>query len=55
MSGTGNVKLRKDGSMEGIIRTKDGDSSSFIAEKSEEPSDPIPGPPHYRDKWRRRW
>jgi hypothetical protein len=56
MSGTGSVKLGKDGRLKGMIRIKDGDDSTFIAERAEEPDEPIPDPPSYRDKWlRRRW
>lgn len=55
MSGSGHVTLRKDGRLHGFFRIKDGDSSTFVAERAEEPSDPIPSPPSYRDKWRRRW
>lgn len=55
MSGTGTVKLGKDGRLKGTIRIKDSDSSTFIAERAEEPEEPIPDPPSYRDKWRRRW
>ena len=55
VSGTGSVKLRKDGRLSGRIKIKNGDDSTFIAEKTEEPEEPIPGPPSYRDKWRRRW
>jgi len=50
MSGSGRVTLRKDGRLKGTFRIKDGDSSTFIAERAEEP---IPRPPSYRDKWRR--
>ena len=53
MSGTGRVTLRKDGRLKGSIRIEDGDSSTFIAERAEEPDEPIPPPPSYRDKWRR--
>jgi hypothetical protein len=53
MSGTGSVKLGKDGKLKGKIRIKDGDDSTFVAEKADEPDDPIPDPPSYRDKWRR--
>lgn len=55
VSGTGDVRLRKDGLLSGRIRFKDGDQSSFLAERVEEPDEPIPDPPRYRDKWRRRW
>ena len=55
MSGTGSAKLGKDGRLKGKIRIKDGDDSTFIAERAGEPDDPIPDPPSYRDKWRRRW
>ena len=55
MSGSGSVKLRKDGRLSGKIRIKDGDESTFIAVRAEEPDAPIQNPPDYRDKWRRRW
>lgn len=55
VSGSGSVKLRKDGRLSGKIRIKNGDESSFIAVRSEEPEEPIQAPPSYRDKWRRRW
>jgi hypothetical protein len=55
MSGSGRVTLGKDDRLRGVIRIKDGDSSTFIAVRSIEPDDPIPAPPNYRDKWRRRW
>jgi len=54
MSGTGSVKLGKDGRLHGRIQIKDGDGSTFIAERTTEPTAPIPDPPSYRDKWRRR-
>jgi hypothetical protein len=53
--GTGRVKLQKDGRLSGRIKIKDGDESTFIAVRAEEPSEPIQDPPSYRDKWRRRW
>jgi hypothetical protein len=55
MSGSGRVRLGKDGRLRGVIRIKDGDSSQFIAERSVEPDKPIQEPPSYRDKWRKRW
>jgi hypothetical protein len=55
MSGTGSVKLRKDGCLEGKIKIKDADSSTFVAERAEEPEGFIPDPPSYCDKWQRRW
>jgi hypothetical protein len=55
VSGTGSVRLRKDGRLAGRIRIKDGDESTFIAERTEEPDDPIADPSSYRDKWQRRW
>ncbi len=53
MSGSGTVKLRKDGGLTGKIRIKNGDDSTFSAERAEGPGVPIPDPPSYRDKWRR--
>ncbi len=57
VTGSGSVRLRKDGTLSGKLRIKNGDSSNFIAERAEEPDDPIPSPPSYREKWggRRRW
>lgn len=57
MGGNGRVKLGKDGRLRGWIKIKDGDESTFIAERASEPAEPIPAPPSYRDKWRprRRW
>lgn len=55
VSGTGTAKLRKDGRLAGRIRIKNGDQSTFVAERTAAPADPIPDPPSYRDKWRRRW
>jgi hypothetical protein len=54
MSGSGRVTLGKDGRLKGSIRIKDGDSSTFVAVRTEEPDEPIPPPPSYRDKRRRR-
>jgi hypothetical protein len=54
MSGSGRVTLGKDGRLKGVIRIKDGDSSTFIAVRSAEPDELIADPPSYRDKWRRR-
>jgi hypothetical protein len=55
MSGSGRVTMGKDGRLKGVFRIKDGDSSTFIAVRAEAPDEPIPHPPSYRDKWRRRW
>jgi len=55
MSGTGTARLGKDGRLRGKIRIKDGDDSTFVAERADAPSEPIEEPPSYRDKWRRRW
>ena len=55
VSGTGSVRLRKDGRLAGKIKIKDGDESTFVADRAEEPDEPIPDPPSYRDKWRHRW
>jgi len=55
VSGTGSVKHRKDGRLSCRIKIKNGDESSFIAERADAPEEPIPAPPSYRDKWRRRW
>ena len=55
VSGSGRVTLAKDGRLKGVIRIKDGDSSSFVAIRTEESDEPIPSPPSYRDKWRGRW
>ncbi len=54
VSGTGSVRLDKEGRLRGWIKIKDGDESTFLAERAEEPDDPIEDPPPYRDKWRRR-
>jgi len=53
LSGTGFVKLKKDGRLQGKFRIKNGDDSTFIAERAVEPDRPIADPPSYRDKWRR--
>ena len=50
---TGSVKLGKDGRLKGTFKIKQGDSSTFIAERTDAPSRPIPPPPSPRDKWRR--
>lgn len=55
MSGSGHATLGQDGRLKGTLRIKDGDSSSFVAVRTEEPDESIPSPPSYRDKWRRRW
>jgi len=55
MTGAGRVKLGKDGKLHGVFKIKHGDESTFVAERAEGPDEPIPQPPSYRDKWRRRW
>jgi hypothetical protein len=55
VSGSGRARLSKDGRLKGVFKIKDGDQSAFVAERSVEPDSPIPLPPSYRDKWRRRW
>lgn len=52
VSGTGSVKLRKDGRLSGRIKIKNGDESSFIAERVDAPEESIPDPPSYLNKWR---
>jgi len=54
MSGSGRVTLSSHGGLKGSIRIKDGDSSTFVAVRAAEPDKPLPPPPSYRDKWRRR-
>ena len=54
VSGTGTARLGKDGRLRGTIKIRDGDGSTFLAERAEEPDIPIADPPSYRDKWRRR-
>ena len=51
MTGTGSVKLRKDGTLHGRIKITNGDESTFTAVKTSKPAEPIPAPPSYRDKW----
>lgn len=53
VSGTGRVRLRKDGRLSGTIRIRNGDDSTLVAERGDPPDEPIPSPPSYRDKWRR--
>jgi len=52
VSGTGTARLGKDGRLRGTIKIRDGDGSTFLAERAEEPDEPIADPPSYRDKWR---
>ncbi len=53
VSGTGSVKLGKDGRLKGMIKISGGDDSTFVAESADEPDEAIAEPPQYRDKWRR--
>lgn len=54
VSGTGSAKLDEDGRLRGRIEIENGDESTFLAERAEPPDEPIPDPPSYHDKWRRR-
>jgi len=54
MRGTGSVKLTEDGRLHGRIKIENGDDSTFVAERTTEPAEPIPRPPSDRDKWQRR-
>jgi hypothetical protein len=54
LGGTGNVTLGEDGRLRGRFKIKDGDGSTFVAERTTPPDAPIQEPPSYRDKWRRR-
>ena len=53
VSGSGTARLARDGRLTGKIKIKDGDESTFVAERTPAPDTPIPNPPSYRDKWRR--
>jgi len=55
LSGTGSVKLGKDGQLTGKIGIRGGDQSSFRAVRANEPDKPIPEPPRYPRKWGRKW
>ena len=56
LAGSGSVRLRKDGTLTGRFAITRGDKSTFLAERTDPPADPIPDPPSYRDKWGgRRW
>lgn len=54
LTGTGSVKLGKDGTLRGKLKIRDGDESTFVARKADKPSVPIPDPPSYWFKWRGR-
>ena len=54
MSSTGNVKLRRDGRLDGKFAIKNGDKSTFIAERAEPPEHPIPHPPIWARQVERR-
>lgn len=53
VSGTGRARVDKDGRLRGKIEIHDSDDSTFIAERTPEPEEPIADPPSYGDKWRR--
>lgn len=48
------MELGEDGRLQGRIEIENGDESTFIGERAPAPIEPIPDPPSYRDKWRRR-
>ena len=52
VSGTGTVRLGRDGRLRGTLKIKGRDGTTFVAERAEEPDEPIEDPPSYRDKWR---
>jgi hypothetical protein len=54
MSGSGRATPDKKGRLKGVFRMKEGDASTFVAVRAEEPEEEIPPPPSYRDRWRRR-
>jgi hypothetical protein len=51
LHGTGRVKPRKGGSLEAQIQIAHGDRSTFSAERTLAPAQPIPDPPSYAHKW----
>ncbi|MEO5725846.1 MAG: hypothetical protein ABI134_16185 [Byssovorax sp.] len=53
IAGTGRARLGKDGRLKGTLVITGGDKSTFLAERTEEPSEPIPYPPSYQEKWHR--
>jgi len=55
MCGSGRVTLSTHEQLAGVIRIRNGDSSTFVAVRTEKPSGRIPPPPSYRDKWGKRW
>jgi hypothetical protein len=54
LTGSGSLKLSADGKLQGIFKIKHGDESTLTLERAEPPLYPIPDPPRYEDKWRRR-
>ena len=53
VSGSGAARLGRDGRIRGTFKIKNGETSTFVAEKAEAPDHPIQHPPSYRDKWGR--
>jgi hypothetical protein len=51
LHGTGRVKLRGSGILEGHIQIARGDRSTFRAQRTPAPAQRIPDPPRYADKW----
>ena len=54
MSGDGDARIGEGGRLTGTLSIRDGDHSTFTAVRADQPDEPIPDPPSYRDKWRGR-
>ena len=54
LSGHGSLTMREDGKLNGTFQIDHGDGSTFVAERTTAPRRPIPNPPRYSDKWKRR-
>lgn len=51
MTGTGSLKIGRDGQLRGRLKIRDGDESAFTAERSTELGHSISDPPDDGDKW----